>query len=120
MLASIDAASTAGEDVRAGTVETANGTVPVRVLTERLETRTGQPAFLQIAQDRITEQQTLDAMIRVLLVGGAIVVLVALAFGAFYAERALVPIAIRSPRSAGPCAGSASSPPTRATNCAPR
>ena len=62
------------------------------MLTERLETRTGQPAFLQIAQDRITEQQTLDAMIRVLLVGGAIVVLVALAFGAIYAERALVPI----------------------------
>jgi hypothetical protein len=31
-------------------------------------------------------------MIRVLLVGGAIVVLVALAFGAVYAERALVPI----------------------------
>jgi len=49
-------------------------------------------AFLQIAQDRVTEQQTLDAMIRVLLVGGALVVLVALAFGAVYAERALVPI----------------------------
>ena len=92
MLASIDAAAEAGDDVRTGTVETANGTVPVRVLTERLETRTGGSAFLQIAQDRITEQQTLDAMIRVLLVGGAIVVLVALAFGAVYAERALVPI----------------------------
>ncbi len=92
MLASIDAAAISGEDVRTGTVETANGTVPVRVLTDRLETRTGEPAFLQIAQDRVTEQQTLDAMIRVLLVGGAIVVLVALAFGAVYAERALVPI----------------------------
>ena len=90
------------------------------MLTERLETRTGQPAFLQIAQDRITEQQTLDAMIRVLLVGGAIVVLVALAFGAIYAERALVPIRDSLASQRGPCAGSASSPPTRATNCAPR
>jgi signal transduction histidine kinase len=92
LVTSIEAAATTGEDVRTGTVETANGTVPVRVLTERLETRTGEPAYLQIAQDRVTEQQTLDAMIRVLLVGGALVVLAALAFGAFYAERALVPI----------------------------
>jgi signal transduction histidine kinase len=91
LIASIDAAATDGKDIRTGTVETANGTLPVRVLTELLETR-GEPVFLQIAQDRITEQQTLDAMIRVLLVGGAIVVLVALAFGAVYAERALVPI----------------------------
>jgi signal transduction histidine kinase len=92
LLASIDAAATAGEDIRTGTVETANGTVPVRVLTERLETRTSEPVFMQIAQDRVTEQQTLDAMIRVLLVGGALVVLAALGFGALYAERALVPI----------------------------
>ena len=50
MLASIDAAAITGEDVRTGTVETANGTVPVRVLADRLDTRTGQPAFLQIAR----------------------------------------------------------------------
>ena len=92
MLESIQAASVNGDDIRTGTVETANGTVPVRVLTERLETRTAEGIYLQIAQDRVTEQATLDAMIRVLLVGGALVVLAALGFGAVYAERALVPI----------------------------
>jgi len=92
VVASIEAAAVSGEDVRTGTVEGASGEVPVRVLTERLETRTGEPVFMQIAQERVTEQATLDAMIRVLLFGGALVVLAALGFGAVYAERALVPI----------------------------
>ena len=92
VLASIEAAAVSGEDIRTSEVEGAGGPIPVRVLTERLETRTGEPAFMQIAQDRVTEQQTLDAMIRVLLLGGALVVLAALGFGAIYAERALVPI----------------------------
>jgi signal transduction histidine kinase len=48
--------------------------------------------YLQIVQDRTTEQQTLDAILRVLVVGGAVVVLVAIGFGAVYARRALVPI----------------------------
>ena len=43
-------------------------------------------------QDRTAEQQTLDALLRVLIVGGGVVVLVAVAFGAVYARRALVPI----------------------------
>ena len=43
-------------------------------------------------QDRTAEQDLLDAMLRVLLVGGAVVFFVALAFGAVYARRALVPI----------------------------
>ena len=90
--ASIDAAAVSGEDIRTSEVEGAAGSVPVRVLTERLETRTGEPVFMQIAQDRVTEQATLDAMIRVLLLGGALVVFAALGFGAVYAERALVPI----------------------------
>jgi signal transduction histidine kinase len=92
VLASIDAAAVSGEDIRTSTIEGVGGPVPVRVLTERLETRTGDPVFMQIAQDRVTEQQTLDAMIRVLLLGGALVVFAALGFGAIYAERALVPI----------------------------
>jgi signal transduction histidine kinase len=92
VLASIEAAAVSGEDIRTSEVEGAGGPIPVRVLTERLETRTGEPAFMQIAQDRVTEQQTLDAMIRVLLLGGALVVFAALGFGAIYAERALVPI----------------------------
>jgi len=92
MLDSIEAAAESGEDVRTGTVDGGTGTIPVRVLTERLETRGGQPVYMQIAQDRATEQATLDAMLRVLLVGGALVVLAALALGAAYAERALIPI----------------------------
>jgi len=72
VVASIEAAAVSGEDVRTGTVEGASGEVPVRVLTERLETRTGEPVFMQIAQERVTEQATLDAMIRVLLFGGAL------------------------------------------------
>src|SRR6185295_8447075 len=50
------------------------------------------PVFIQVIQDRTTEQATLDAMLRLLLVGGAVVVLVAIGFGAVYARRALVPI----------------------------
>jgi hypothetical protein len=35
-----------------------------------------------VIQNRTVEQQTLDALLRVLIVGGAVVVLVAVAFGA--------------------------------------
>jgi signal transduction histidine kinase len=48
--------------------------------------------YLQVFQDRTTEQNTLDAILTVLVVGGAIVILVAVGFGAVYARRALVPI----------------------------
>jgi signal transduction histidine kinase len=43
-------------------------------------------------QDRTTEVRTLDSLVTVLLGGGAVVLLVALGFGAVYARRALVPI----------------------------
>ena len=84
-------AGEAGRDIRTGTVDGNAGSVPIRVLTEKLAT-TPETLYLQIVQDRVAEQQTLDAMLAVLLVGGAVVVLVALGFGAFYASRALVPI----------------------------
>jgi signal transduction histidine kinase len=45
-----------------------------------------------VIQDRTAEQATLDAMRTVLLWGGLAVILAAVAFGAFYASRALVPI----------------------------
>jgi signal transduction histidine kinase len=80
-------ASTTGVDIR--TTEVLN--VPVRVRTERAMADVG-PVFLQVIQDRTAEQDLLDAMLRVLLVGGAVVIFVALAFGAVYARRALVPI----------------------------
>jgi two-component system sensor histidine kinase CiaH len=60
-------------------------------MTERVATPVGD-LYVQVIQDRRAEQQTLDAILRVLLVGGAVVVLVAVGFGAVYARRALVPI----------------------------
>ena len=81
----------AGRDIRSGSIETAGGSVPVRVLTEKLTSNAG-PVYLQIVQDRVTEERTLSAMLRVLALGGGLVVLAALAFGAIYARRALVPI----------------------------
>jgi signal transduction histidine kinase len=85
--AGLDAAAASTRDVRLVTVKT----TPLRVLTERAQTNIG-PVFLQVIGDRTTEQNTLNAMLAVLLVGGAVVVLVALGFGAVYASRALVPI----------------------------
>ena len=83
----IDAARTAGVDTRTTVVD---GT-PIRVRTEKADSNIGT-VYIQVIQDRTAEQQTLDAILRVLLVGGGIVVLVAFGFGAIYARRALVPI----------------------------
>ncbi len=80
-----------GRDIRTSTIDAAAGTVPIRVLTEKFNSNAG-PVYLQIVQDRVAEQRTLSEMLRVLVVGGAVVVLVALGFGAVYARRALVPI----------------------------
>jgi signal transduction histidine kinase len=85
--ASIDAAVVSARDVRLATVQE----VPLRVLTERIDTTIG-PIYVQVIADRRTERDTLAAILTVLLVGGAIVVVVALGFGAVYARRALVPI----------------------------
>lgn len=87
VMPSVAAARENGSDVRLAEV----GATPVRVRTERLETAIGT-VYLQVLQDRTTEQETLDAILAVLLVGGALVVLVAIGFGMVYARRALVPI----------------------------
>ena len=84
---SIDAAVSSKRDIGLATV----GDAPLRVLTERVETTIG-PVYLQVIGDRTTEVSTLNGILAVLLVGGAVVVLVALGFGAVYASRALVPI----------------------------
>ncbi|HET7725754.1 MAG TPA: HAMP domain-containing sensor histidine kinase [Candidatus Limnocylindrales bacterium] len=98
LAAGLEAAALTRQDVRTAVVRTASelgdkGTeeLPVRVLTERLDSIRG-PVYLQVIQDRTAEQRTLAAMLAVLLVGGGAVVLVAIAFGALYASRALVPI----------------------------
>ena len=84
---SLSAAVSSGQDVRPASI----GTLPIRAMTERVATPVGN-LYVQVIQDRRAEQQTLDAMLRVLLVGGAVVVIVAVGFGAVYARRALVPI----------------------------
>jgi signal transduction histidine kinase len=85
--AGIETARTRGTTTELATV----GGVPVRARTERVDSRIG-PLYIQVIQDRTTEQNTLDAILRVLVLGGGVVVLVAFGFGAVYARRALVPI----------------------------
>ena len=95
--ASLAAAVGGAVDIRQVTV----GTLPVRTMTERVSTPVGD-IYVQVIQSRADEQRTLDTMLRVLLIGGLVVVLVAVAFGAVYARRALVPIreSLASQRSA--------------------
>ena len=84
---SVTAAVATGRDIRVAQV----GSLPIRAETVKVTTNIGD-AFVQVIQDRSAEQQTLDAILRVLLIGGGIVVLVAFGFGTVYARRALVPI----------------------------
>jgi two-component system, OmpR family, sensor histidine kinase CiaH len=83
----VAAAAGTGRDVRIASL----GGTPVRILTETVEVD-GQTFTVQVIQDRTTEQQTLQTMLAVLLVGGLVVLLVAFGFGTIYARRALVPI----------------------------
>jgi signal transduction histidine kinase len=85
-MSSLSAAVRADRDIRTATV----GTLPARALTQKVTTPDGD-IYIQVIQDRSTEQATLDAMRTTLLWGGLAVILAALAFGAFYASRALVP-----------------------------
>jgi signal transduction histidine kinase len=82
-----------GRNVWVGDLQILSADVPVRILTQRITYRVdGQTYFLQAIQDRSTEVQTLDALLTVLIVGGFVVIVVAVGFGAVYARRALVPI----------------------------
>jgi two-component system sensor histidine kinase CiaH len=90
------AASSSGRDVRTRTVSFVGPgsqafAVPVRQLTVASQVTQGQ-FFVQVIQDRTAEARTLDSVVLVLVLGGLVVVLVAIAFGAVYARRALVPI----------------------------
>jgi signal transduction histidine kinase len=96
ILGSVTGATTAtdGRDLRLATIGgggPGEAATPIRVMTQRVSTTVGD-VYVQVIQDRTAEQQTLDAMRTVLLVGGLVVVLVAFGFGTFYASRALVPI----------------------------
>jgi signal transduction histidine kinase len=82
-----------GRNVWTGKVNLGQTEVPVRILTQRVTYQAdGETYFLQALQDRSTEVETLNGLLLVLVIGGAIVVLVAIGFGAIYARRALVPI----------------------------
>jgi two-component system, OmpR family, sensor histidine kinase CiaH len=83
----VAAAATSGRDIRT----TSLGNTPVRILTETVMVE-GQTYTVQVIQDRTTEEQTLQTMLAVLLVGGLVVLLVAFGFGTVYARHALVPI----------------------------
>jgi signal transduction histidine kinase len=85
--AGVDAAADSGRDIRIAVL----GGTPVRVLTETVDVE-GQRFTVQVIQDRSTEQQTLQTMLVVLVLGGLVVLVVAFGFGTVYARRALVPI----------------------------
>ena len=82
-----------GSDVRSVDVGIGSATVPARLLTRRVVySQDGRTYFLQALQDRSTEVATLNALLTVLLAGGLVAAVVAVAFGTVYARRALVPI----------------------------
>lgn len=88
-LPGIDAAVATGErDIRTGDI--AEGT-PVRILTEPVRFR-GATVYLQVVGDRTAEVRTLRVLVAVLVIGGVVALLIAVAAGAGYASRALVPI----------------------------
>jgi signal transduction histidine kinase len=90
------AATTSGRDLRLSTItiHSPGGqtlSVPVRQLTVPAQSPS-ERYFVQVVQDRSAEVRTLESLVLVLVLGGLVVVLVAVGFGALYASRALVPI----------------------------
>ena len=69
----------------------AQAITPIRVLTDPVQFR-GRQFYLQVVADRTTEARTLQVLVIVLVIGGAIGLLIASGVGAAYASRALVPI----------------------------
>ncbi len=65
--------------------------IPIRILTEPVQ-RGPDTFMIQVVQDTSSEQRTLSVLVAVLLVGGLVAVVGAMAVGAVYAGRALVPI----------------------------
>ena len=89
-------ATTTGRDLRLSTISIHGPggrtvLVPVRQLTVPAQSA-AEHYFVQVVQDRTAEVRTLESLVVVLVLGGLVVVLVAVGFGALYASRALVPI----------------------------
>jgi signal transduction histidine kinase len=93
---SVSSADASGRDIRTDRIafetDVATSEVPVRVLTVKAISPTAGTFFVQVVQDRSTEARTLDVLLLVLVIGGILVVVAAVGFGAVYARRALVPI----------------------------
>ncbi len=85
--AGVDAARAGRIDVRSTSVAGS----PARILSRAVE-RDGMTYVIQVVQERATEERTLGVLLMVLGLGGLLVLLASLGVGAFYAERALVPI----------------------------
>lgn len=83
----IEAARAGRTDIR----EVEASDIPLRVLSEPVTGRDGV-YVVQVAQDTTAERRTLGVLTGVLLVGGLLGVLGAIAVGALYADRALIPI----------------------------
>ena len=64
---------------------------PVRIHTQSYPALPRDPV-VQVVQDRSAEQQTLDVLLTVLVVGGLVAVVAGTAVGAVYARRAMAPI----------------------------
>ena len=90
----VAAQATGQRDIRTAEIDptgTGRSTTPIRVLTDPVDVR-GQVVYLQVVGDRTAEQQTLQVLVLVLIVGGVVALLIASGVGAAYASRALVPI----------------------------
>jgi signal transduction histidine kinase len=84
------AAATDGRDIRTTSLQS----TPVRILTQTVDVPGRGVYTVQILQDRTTEQNTLQVIQIVLIVGGLLVLVVSFGFGTVYARRALVPIRV--------------------------
>ncbi len=90
----VAAQATGKQDIRNAELVSAGTnpiTTPIRVLTDPVQVR-GQVVYLQVVGDRTAEQQTLQVLVLVLIVGGIVALIAASGVGAAYASRALVPI----------------------------
>ena len=96
LMAGIDAVKGGEErDIRTASITTTDGEdtieTPIRVLTQGASLQ-GQTIYFQVVGDRTTEVRTLSVLVIVLIVGGIVALIVAVAAGAGFANRALVPI----------------------------
>ncbi|MEZ4597074.1 MAG: ATP-binding protein [Chloroflexota bacterium] len=93
----MQASIASGSDVRNTSLEvpSAGGDsmtlVPVRILSQHVRLIDGD-RVVQVVQDRTSEVETLESLLRVLVGGGLLALVLASLLGAAYATRALVPI----------------------------